>query len=382
MAAAEKKSAKGARGAAKKKAKPKVDSGLAFQKALSQKGFVQLLKFSDDDCLAHMKGCLSTGSIALDELLGQRGIPLGRMTEIYGSWHIGKTTVLNQLFAQAQRQGGWACVFDTETAMSESYTVGLGVDPEKLSYAQFAPHQGSLENVCLTILRSVAWWRENDPDRVVLFGLDSLGGTPTAQELRAPLSSEEGEGEGDGKKKKARQPGAAARVMHNFRRVIPQELGNTNIGLVVINHEYQSWSSGKTRRETFGGEAMRAAASIRLKLYSVGNYLERGGVTIGREIGADLIKDKIFGKTGGRARFALLNNIGIDNTWTLFAELKRHGVIVQGGGGWCAVNLDGEDLKFQGWNGFQELCGKPAAEGKPGYFDRFVSVYAQLREGL
>lgn len=382
MSAAKKQSAKGARGASKKKTKPKIDSGIAFQKELSEKGFVQLLKFSDDDCLAHLKGCLSTGAIALDELLGGRGIPLGRITEIYGNWHIGKTTLLNQLFAQAQRQGGWACVFDTETAMSEEYTAGLGVDPERLTYAQFSSGQGSLENVCLTMLKAVRWWRQNDPDRVVLLGLDSLGGTPTADELRAPLSSEEADdGEKDGKKKKkARQPGAAARVMHAFRRQIPQELGNTKIGLIVINHEYQSWSMGKTRRETFGGEAMRNAASIRLKLFSVGNYLERSGVTIGKEINADLVKDKIFGKTGGRARFALLNNIGIDNTWTVYEDLIRRGVIVKSGS-WCAVNLDGEEMKFQGWNGFQKLCDKPVEDGKLSYFDRFVAVYEQLQRG-
>lgn len=351
---------------------------MAFNQALSQKGFVKLLQFSDDDCLAHMKSCLSTGSIALDELLGNRGIPFGRITEVFGNWHIGKTTILNQLFAQVQRKGGWACVFDTETAMSDTYTVGLGVDPDKLSYAQFAQGQGSLENVCLMILKAVRWWRENDPDRMVLLGLDSLGGTPTADELRMPLSSEEA-GTGDSKKKKARQPGMAARVMHAFRRQIPQELGNSNIGLVIVNHEYQSWAMGRTKRETFGGEAMRAAASIRIKLFSVGNYIERNGVTIGREVQADLIKDKIFGKTGGKARFALLNNIGIDNTWTLFEELKRRGIFVQGGAGWYAANLDGEDLKFQGWNGFQKLCSKEVAEGQPSYFDRFWSVYRQIQ---
>jgi recombination protein RecA len=384
VATAKKQSAKSARGSVKKKkAKPKLDSGLAFQQAMSQKGFVQLLQFSDDDCLAHLKGCLRTGSIALDGLLGGQGIPLGRITEIYGNWHIGKTTVLNQLFAEAQRMGGWACVFDTETAMSDTYTIGLGVDPKKLSYAQFSSGQGSLENVCLTILNSVRWWKEHDPDRMVLLGLDSLGGTPTADELAAPLTPDSVGGEaqtgGDGKKKKkSRQPGVAARVMHAFRRQIPQELGNTKIGLVVINHEYQSWSSGKTRRETFGGEAMRAAASIRLKLFSVGHYLERNGVTIGKEVCADLVKDKIFGKTGGKARFALLNNIGIDNTWSLFEELKQRGVIVQGGAGWCAMNLDGEEFKFQGWNGFQKLCDMPVDEGKLGYFDRIVSVYEQL----
>lgn len=378
MGEEKKKGTKAARSKAKK-TKPKVDSGVAFNQALSQKGFVQLLKFSDDDCLAHLKGCVSTGSIALDELLGNKGIPFGRITEIYGNWHIGKTTLLNQLFAQVQRLGGWACVFDTETAMSEGYTVGLGVDPERLSYAQFAAGQGSLENVCLTILNSVRWWREHDPNRMVLLGLDSLGGTPTAQELRAPLSSEESDA-GGSTKKKAKQPGMAARVMHAFRRQIPQELGNSNIGLVIINHEYQSWAMGKTKRETFGGEAMRAAASIRIKLFSVGHYFERSGVTIGREIEADLVKDKIFGKTGGKARFALLNNVGIDNTWTVFQELKRRGVIVQvPGAGWCAMNLDGEDLKFQGWNGFQKICNKAVVEGQPSYFDRFVSVYQQVR---
>jgi recombination protein RecA len=357
----------------------RADPGAEFASAISD-DFLKVLLYSDDRCLAHLGGFLSTGCLDLDRVLGGRGIPLGRIIEIFGQWHVGKTTLLDCVFASAQRGGGWGVVADTETAKSVEYSQRIGVDPSRLSYLQFERGKGTLENVLRAMIKSIRWWRTNYPETPVVIGLDSLGGTPTDDEMRAPLAVEEDDGEGK-TKKGARQPGAAARVMQGFKRIVPQELGGTKISVVIVNHEYQSWSSGRTRRETYGGEAMRSAASLRLKLYSAGNWLQDSrGNPLGREIECEVIKDKVYGSTGQRCSFALLHGVGIDNTWGLLEGLTRAGLASKGGGGHYAINLDGEILKFQGWAGFRQLCLAPATADKPSIFDRLVGAYqAQTR---
>lgn len=363
-AASKKKTSKGTtRKSGTKKLSP-MDSGARFNAELSQEGFVKLLRFSDDDCLSHIKAKLPTGSVTLDPLL-RGGIPFGRITEIYGQWHVGKTSLFDHLATQCHRMNGWVAVADTETAKSEEYSRSIGVDPDRLTYFQFERGKLTLEAVCTTILNSVRWWRENDPERPVLIGLDSLGGTPTQEEIGKELDED-------------KSPGAAARVMQMFKREIPQELANTMIALVIINHEYQTFGHGRSTRETYGGEALRAAASLRLKMFSLGNWIKRTDSTIiGREVGIELVKDKIHGQTRSVASVAMIHGVGIDNTWSVYEELKRRGIIVTSGS-WSAINLDGEVLKFQGWHGLQRLCAKPPDEGQAPLWDRLFSVYQQV----
>jgi recombination protein RecA len=60
-------------------------------------------KYETDDLYNAKAGTVSTGSMALDAILGG-GIPLGRITEIYGAEQSGKTTLALEIIAQAQQQ--------------------------------------------------------------------------------------------------------------------------------------------------------------------------------------------------------------------------------------------------------------------------------------
>jgi recombination protein RecA len=53
---------------------------------------------------------ISSGSLALDLALGVGGIPRGRFTEIFGPESSGKTTLAQHIIAEAQKQGGIACL--------------------------------------------------------------------------------------------------------------------------------------------------------------------------------------------------------------------------------------------------------------------------------
>lgn len=76
------------------------------------------------------RGYVGTRNIALDRALGSIGIPLGRMTEISGWPNAGKSTILDQILAQCQDEGGVAVLADTEHTRNRAYMRQIGVRDE------------------------------------------------------------------------------------------------------------------------------------------------------------------------------------------------------------------------------------------------------------
>src|SRR5215208_4884858 len=79
---------------------------------------------------------ISTGSLSLDIALGGKGLPRGRVIEIYGAESSGKTTIALHTLANAQKGGGVAAYIDTEHALDPSWAKKLGVDLENLLVSQ------------------------------------------------------------------------------------------------------------------------------------------------------------------------------------------------------------------------------------------------------
>lgn len=332
-----------------KKTRIHKDPEKEFAKSVSEKGMVQVLRMTDDDCLFHVKDFLSTGNPELDRVLQGRGIPFGRITEVYGPHHIGKSTILDQLFRMVQQVDGTGVLADTEGARHLAYTEAIGVDVSRLLILEFERGELTMENVLNKVLESINWWRTKYPERKVLIGWDSLGGTQTNEERDKTVE-------------RGKSPGSAASIMQLMRRKVVPVLANTNIALVILNHEYEKINTGGfagKKRETYGGEAVRMAASIRLELHPTkGQWLPGpNGVIIGRKVGVKVVKSKLGGSTMASCEIAVLHGEGISTLWTLLDAFKREG-IVQTDGSWSAINLDGEILKFQGLNGLQELCRK------------------------
>src|SRR3954454_22491671 len=75
---------------------------------------------------------ISTGSLSVDIALGGRGIPRGRIIEVFGPESSGKTTLALHVIAQAQKTGGIAAFIDAEHALDPSWAKKLGVDLEML----------------------------------------------------------------------------------------------------------------------------------------------------------------------------------------------------------------------------------------------------------
>src|SRR5437867_10965884 len=79
---------------------------------------------------------ISTGALSLDIALGGRGLPRGRIIEIFGPESSGKTTVALHAVANAQKQGGVAAFIDAEHALDPSWAKRCGVDLESLLVSQ------------------------------------------------------------------------------------------------------------------------------------------------------------------------------------------------------------------------------------------------------
>jgi recombination protein RecA len=350
-------------GAPKKKLKAiKKDPIEEYKTYINKKGngIVEVLDFSNDDCLANVKQYISTQSIALDSLLNGVGIPTGRVTEIYGPPHIGKSTIIDHLFSSVQLIGGVPILFDSESARDINYTKRIGVDVSKLQCIEFKRDELYIENVMIQMYNTVEWWASNAPDIPVVIGWDALGGTSTRDEVKKRMESE-------GK------PAGAAKVLSEACRLLPSKLGRTKVAIVIANHQYESFGKGKsgfgqaTQKMTYGGSAVRHLASIRINLFNLG-YINYKGEHIGRQIGAFLDKNRL-GNPYKKIDFALISGIGIDNTWSIYETLKNAKIIVVDNS-WSAINIDGEVIKFQGWNGLADKC-----KENPLLFNKLLSVY-------
>lgn len=123
----------------KKPAKPTKPKGPAIDplaRALAQHvreghGVDQASTLDMSESIGRPRGYVGTRNIALDRALGSQ-IPLGRVTEISGWPGAGKSTMLDQILAQCQADGGVGVLADTERTRNRAYMAALGVRPESL----------------------------------------------------------------------------------------------------------------------------------------------------------------------------------------------------------------------------------------------------------
>ena len=86
----------------------------------------------------------TSGFRALDEALGG-GFPRGHMVELFGPSGCGKTTLAIQCVAHAQEAGLTAAWIDADHTFDPGYAAQLGVDVERMPFAQPGSAEQGLE---------------------------------------------------------------------------------------------------------------------------------------------------------------------------------------------------------------------------------------------
>ena len=186
---------------------------------------------------------IPSGSLSLDCALGIGGYPKGRIVEIYGPESSGKTTLAIHAVAEAQKLGLLAAYIDAEHAFDREYAANLGVDVNKLLFAQ--PDCGE---DCLEIATKLI-----SSGKIGILVIDSVA----ALIPRAELEGEMGDS----------RIGLQARLMSQALRKMVGIISKTNCLCIFINQIREKIGIMFGNPETTtGGNALKFYASMRLEV--------------------------------------------------------------------------------------------------------------------
>ena len=261
---------------------------------------------------AEVTGYIPTGSMGLDEALGVKGWPRGRVVEVYGAESSGKTTLCLHAIANEQQMGGICAFVDAEHALDPGYAEALGVNLEELLLSQ--PDNGEQAlNMVETLVRS---------GDVSLIVVDSVA----ALVPRAELEGEMGDA----------HVGLQARLMSQALRKLTAIAHRSNCTIIFINQIRMKigvkFGSPKT---TTGGNALKFYASIRVEVTRIGSK-KKGEEAVSNTTKVKVVKNKVappFKQT----EFDIAFGIGIDWTGELLDRAVAAGLMSKSGA-WYKYN--------------------------------------------
>ncbi len=212
---------------------------------------------------------ISTGSLGLDFAIGGKGLPRGRVIEVFGPESSGKTTLTLHVVANAQKQGGVCAFIDAEHALDPQYARRLGVDLDGLLISQPDNGEQALD-ICETLVKSGA---------VDVIVIDSVA----ALVPRAEIEGEMGDS----------FVGLQARLMSQAMRKLTALTAKSKTTLVFINQIREKigvmFGSPET---TTGGRALKFYSSVRIDIRRIGQ-IKDGEEPIGARTKATVVKNKV-----------------------------------------------------------------------------------------
>src|SRR5947209_16649801 len=211
---------------------------------------------------------ISTGALSLDLALGGKGLPRGRIIELFGPESSGKTTIALHAVANAQRNGV-AAFIDAEHALDPSWCKKLGVNIEALLVSQPGSGEEALQIAEMLVL-------SNAVDIIVIDSVAAL--VP-----RAEIEGEIGDA----------FVGLQARLMSQALRKLTGGVSRSKCVLIFINQIREKIGVMFGSPEaTPGGRALKFYSSARVDVRRIGPVKDGEEVT-GSRVKVKIVKNKV-----------------------------------------------------------------------------------------
>jgi len=276
---------------------------------------------------------LTTGNLAIDYNTGIGGLPIGRITELYGQPSSGKTTTALQTAVELQRRiiaegrDEHILYLDFEHALDEDYAMSLGLDVEHPTFLLAQPYwleQGA--EASRKIIES---------GKVRLSIWDSVAEMTPKSILEADFDRRTGAME------RARQ------IKELLIRMTPL-IHQHRCAAVFLNHLMEAVDMGGGRpgmppaETTPGGKALKYFASLRMSYKQIKPIKARAidaltGETVDQVVAVDTKIKVTKNKLGSPFREAVVRvrfGTGFDNLWSALRVLTAYRKIVVGAGGY------------------------------------------------
>jgi len=212
------------------------------------------------DVSANVKAYVDTNIPVLNVLLSgsaTRGMATGRIYELYGEEHVGKTTIGCGIIARCQReQDGLGCLIDTESTLTHERMQTLGIVDDSLLCCEEVFAESIIEQIETVVEKC-------GKHKAVIFW-----DTVAATRSKSLLGSAIGRG----------RRGALATVMSEGMTILSKLISRSNCVLIACNQLRDGGIDGNpfhTKRElesTKGGRALKYHAAARIKMEYGSDY--------------------------------------------------------------------------------------------------------------
>lgn len=254
----------------KKEKEVQVDSSVDEALARLQKKYGNDVLMQMDKDIDFKVDWVPTGCFALDELIG-KGLPRGRVIEMFGAESSGKSTLSLFLMSQIQKRGGRVALIDAENAFDGQYASNIGVDISKLLVSQPSTLEESMDIIKELVETGVF-------DIIVIDSVSAL------------VPKSEVEGEDFMKDTMAIQ----ARLMSRALRILSGPISKSKTIVIFINQirdKVGVFFGAKTT--TSGGRALKFFSSVRLEVSKGSKITGKNETQIGNEIIVTAVKNKV-----------------------------------------------------------------------------------------
>lgn len=265
-----------------------------------------------------IKGVIPTGCPSIDAAIGRGGVPLGRLSILYGFESSGKTSLALHIASECQKMGGVVVYMDMEYKLDPEYAAKLGVDIDNVIIVQ-PPYLEKVFNKTENIInRALSFSKKGKKHPPILIVLDSMNAAITKAQL---------EGEYDDQPHYGPQAGVYSKSLPKLIPIASRSQTallfisqiRKNIGIVFGNDD-----------SICGGNAPKFYSSLNMCVTKLSTTKTKDGSKISNKIRVDCFKNQIA-PPFKKAECEIVYGKGVDKERSLLWIAEERKLVVKSG---------------------------------------------------